>query len=248
MCSTSRISASSSIGGAAGGVLVQQRTYRVGDLPPPAVSDRHVDQQARVVGGGLRRVLQDAGGAAGQQVERAHRVHVPAARRRARDGVLDDPQQRLELSGGRVRLSVDSSQRVTTSTPASRHHSSSSKILSAPFWWPLATSSRPADLAHRRLPSHITPTCRGIASGDRDVRACARKAGRPGHEIPSSDLPVTAAQPYERYPTILSHWQRAGERGSGGQIAAAGTGRGLRRGNPAAVPAGSDARRLRRST
>jgi len=32
-----------------------------------------------------------------------------------------------------------------------------------------ATSSSPADLAHRRLPSHITPTCRGIVSGDREL-------------------------------------------------------------------------------
>ena len=32
---------------------------------------------------------------------------------------------------------------------------------------PLLTSSNPADLAHRRFPSHITPTCRGMASGDR---------------------------------------------------------------------------------
>ena len=70
---------------------------------------------------------------------------------------------------GRARLSVDSSQRVTTSTPVSRHQSSSSKILSAPLRWPLLTSLNPADLAHRRLPSHITPTCRGIASGDREA-------------------------------------------------------------------------------
>ena len=68
---------------------------------------------------------------------------------------------------GRVRLSVDSSHKVTTSTPLSRHHSSSSKILSAPLRWPLLTSRKPADLAHRRFPSHITPTCRGMASGDR---------------------------------------------------------------------------------
>jgi hypothetical protein len=67
----------------------------------------------------------------------------------------------------RVRLSVDSSHNVTTSTPLSRHQPSSSKILSAPLRWPLLTSSNPADRAHRRLPSHITPTCRGMASGDR---------------------------------------------------------------------------------
>ena len=70
---------------------------------------------------------------------------------------------------GRVRLSVDSSHRVTTSTPLSRHQSSNSKILSAPLRWPLLTSRNPADLAHRRFPSHITPTWRGIASGDREA-------------------------------------------------------------------------------
>ena len=70
---------------------------------------------------------------------------------------------------GRVRLSVDSSQRVTTSTPVSRHQSSSSKILSAPLRWPLLTSRNPADLAHRRFPSHITPTWRGIVSGESEA-------------------------------------------------------------------------------
>src|SRR5208283_4367673 len=77
-------------GGATRGVLVQQRTYRVGDLPPSAVSDRHVDQQARVVGGGARRILEDAGGAAGQQVQRAHGVHVPALGDEPPHCILDD--------------------------------------------------------------------------------------------------------------------------------------------------------------
>ena len=64
---------------------------------------------------------------------------------------------------------MDSSHSVTTSTPVSRHQSSSSKILSAPLRWPLLTSWNPADLAHRRFPSHMTPTWRGIASGDREA-------------------------------------------------------------------------------
>ncbi len=75
---------------------------------------------------------------------------------------------------GRVRLSVESSHKVTTSTPVSRHQSSSSKILSAPLRCPLLTSRKPADLAHRRFPSHITPTWRGIASGERD--ACSLRS------------------------------------------------------------------------
>src|SRR5579875_3148053 len=54
---------------------------------------------------------------------------------------------------GRARLSVDSSHRVTTSTPSRRHHWSSSKILSAPFWCPPLTSVRPDWRAHLRLPS-----------------------------------------------------------------------------------------------
>ena len=75
---------------------------------------------------------------------------------------------------GRVRLSVDSSHKVTTSTPVSRHQSSSSKILSAPLRCPLLTSRNPADLAHRRFPSHITPTWRGMASGDSE--ACSLRS------------------------------------------------------------------------
>ncbi len=37
-------------------------------------------------------------------------------------------------TAGRARLSVDSSQRVTSSTPASSHQPSRSTILSAPRW------------------------------------------------------------------------------------------------------------------
>ena len=62
---------------------------------------------------------------------------------------------------GRDRLSVDSSQSVTTSTPASALQRSTSSILSAPAWWPKLTSPAPAARAQRRLPSHMTPTWRG---------------------------------------------------------------------------------------
>ena len=45
MCSTSRISASSSIDVPAAGVLLQQRADRVGDLAAAAVADRDVDHE-----------------------------------------------------------------------------------------------------------------------------------------------------------------------------------------------------------
>ena len=66
----------------------------------------------------------------------------------------------------RDRLSVESIHRVTTSTPTSSHQPRTSEILSAPRWWPVV-GSRPMDLAQRRLPSRITPTCRGIRSRGR---------------------------------------------------------------------------------
>src|ERR1700722_9602269 len=92
-------------------------------------------------------------------------------------------------SCGRLRLSVDSSHSVTTSTPACLHHASSSKILSAPFLWPLLTSVCPADLAQRRLPSVITPTCRGIVlpvSEDSSLRSYSRYTRS---RYPMTDLP-----------------------------------------------------------
>jgi hypothetical protein len=85
---------------AARGVLVQQRAHRVGDLPPAAVSDRDVDQQARVFRGGLRGVLEHAGRLAREEVQRTHRVQVPAPGDQPTDCLLDDPEQRLELGGG----------------------------------------------------------------------------------------------------------------------------------------------------
>ena len=75
---------------------------------------------------------------------------------------------------GRERLSVDSSHSVTTSTPASSHQRSRSTILSAPRWWPCALSA-PTERAHRRLPSRMTPTCRGTGAW---VRASPRASRR----------------------------------------------------------------------
>ena len=54
-------------------------------------------------------------------------------------------------SGGRLKLSVDSSHRVTTSTPTSSHHSSRRSMLSAPARVPDggagAGRARPAPVA-----------------------------------------------------------------------------------------------------
>jgi hypothetical protein len=62
----------------------------------------------------------------------------------------------------REKLSVDSTQRVTTGMPISSHHSTKSRSLSAPARYP-ATSGWPGALvrAQRRLPSASTATCRG---------------------------------------------------------------------------------------
>ena len=64
-------------------------------------------------------------------------------------------------AAGRDRLSVESSQSVTCPTPAASHQRSSSLIRSAPIRWPSLGSTKPISRAHLRLPSHITPTCRG---------------------------------------------------------------------------------------
>ena len=85
--------------GALGRVHLQQRPDRVRYLAAAAIADRHVHQQAGAVGRGLARVLEGAGGVGRQQVERAHRVEVPVLRRQLAHGVLDDPQQRGELTG-----------------------------------------------------------------------------------------------------------------------------------------------------
>ena len=74
----------------------------------------------------------------------------------------------VSSSAGRLRLSVESIHSVTTSTPTSSDHVSSSEILSAPRRWPVDAGS-PKDRAHRRFPSRITPTCRGTTSRGREA-------------------------------------------------------------------------------
>ena len=191
-------------GGPPGGVVLEQGADRVRDLPPPAVADRHVDQQAPGRRSPRRRPSAPGPSPAG-------------SRSRAPTGLTRQPpstssrtvSSMIRSSGssslaGRLRLSVDSSHRVTTSTPACWHHSSSSKILSAPFWCPRLTSVMPADRAHRRLPSHITPTCRaGSRTPTGAARAAAHRGGRRACADPirhPSSLPPRLAGPWRSPP------------------------------------------------
>src|ERR1700733_3331476 len=86
--------------GAPGRVVLQQRADRVGDLPPPAVADRNVDQRALIGAGLSAGVLQHLDRLARQHVQRAHRVHPALPGDQALDGALDDAEQRVEFAGG----------------------------------------------------------------------------------------------------------------------------------------------------
>ena len=81
---------------------LQQRAHRVGDLAAPAVGDRDVDDDAGPAGRALGGLLEDPGGVAGQQVERADDVERPAVLGPGEvgDDALDDAQQRAELGLG----------------------------------------------------------------------------------------------------------------------------------------------------
>ncbi len=81
-----------------------------------------------------------------------------AARPRTTSSMM--PRSGTSSSFGRSKLSVDSSQRVTTSTSVSLHQPRNSSILSAPARWPW-TVLEPAAFAQRRLPSMMTPMCLG---------------------------------------------------------------------------------------
>ena len=74
----------------------------------------------------------------------------------------------VSSDAGRFRLSVDSSHSVTTSTPTSSHQPRTSSTLSAPARQPRDFGA-PDALAHRRLPSRMTPTWRGICSGSSEA-------------------------------------------------------------------------------
>jgi hypothetical protein len=100
-------------------------------------------------------------------------------------------------SAGRSRLSVDRSHSVTTSTPASSHHSRRSAILAAPARWPSLTSTNPASRAHRRLPSSITATCRGRAAAP----ASSRLSFRSYTEYSRSRTPTAEQRTPRRSPT-----------------------------------------------
>ena len=124
MWSTSRTSASSSIDVPGLGVLEQQLAHRVRDLLPSAVADRDVELHARPVLG--------AGGRGGQPLghrRRGSRSSAPTTRsRHGAPGPVSSSTTSAMISSsgssssaGRVRLSVDSRNSVTTSTPASSH-------------------------------------------------------------------------------------------------------------------------------
>jgi len=86
------------------------------------------------------------------------------------------PSRFSSSSAGRLRLSVDSIQSVTTSTPTSSLHDRTSPILSAPARCPRAVEV-PIERAHRRLPSRITPMWRGMRSDGSD--AASRRSYSP---------------------------------------------------------------------
>ena len=144
MCSASSTSASSSI--AVPRVACCWSSDRTASAISrrPLVAHGHVDEQARVVRGRLGRVLEHL-----DRVPREQVVARPPGSRATAQPPGPAPCPRATFSSGtssaagRVRLSVDRSQRVTTSTPVSRHQSSSSKILFAPLAWPWLTSGIP---------------------------------------------------------------------------------------------------------
>src|SRR5215831_6842632 len=119
--------------GSLGRVVVQQRPHRVGDLPPPAVAEATLTSSP-----GLCAVA-SAASLSACAVSTGSRSSAPT-------GLTCQPwatscrtvpsmiRSRASTSDpDRDRLSVDSSHRVTTSTPAWRHQPSNSKMLSAPF-------------------------------------------------------------------------------------------------------------------
>ena len=71
---------------------------------------------------------------------------------------------------------MESSHRVTTSTPTSSDQPSSGSMLAAPARWPWAVSA-PTAFAHLRLPSSITPMCLGNRSVGRLRTTRASYAG-----------------------------------------------------------------------
>ena len=190
MCSTSRISASSSIVVPLVAVVQQQRPDRVGDLAPAAVADGDVHQQAAVPGGGLGGILEHLRGVGGQQVQRAHRLHVPLLGHQLADGVLDDPQQRLEL----VRLPGQ----VVGGQQPQRDDLDAGLLAPVEQLEDLvrARLMTAADVGQARRPrppavtvAHHPDVTRYRLTAPASPRACARRAGRRDRAIPSGTLP-----------------------------------------------------------
>jgi len=160
---------------------------RVGDLPPAAVATPRYKQPA--FSRSPRPLLFTP--AVSRPIERAPRVQclVRAIPRRS---------SMMWSSGSlrrRARLSVDSSHRVTTPTPAfPRHHSSMlENLFGRPSEWPLLTS-RARPTWPTAVAVAITRRARGMPPGQ-DSRACARKAVvRPRNPCTDSLAPSPASE------------------------------------------------------
>src|SRR5690349_1016232 len=182
--------------GALGRVGLQQGPDRVRDLPPAAVADGHVDQQAAAAGRDLAGVLERTGGLRGQQVQGPDRVDSPAAVDELAHGFLDDPQQRLELAGRAAQV-------VGRQQPQGDH-------LDAVLLAPLqqledlvgALLVPPADVGHSRRPG---PAPVAVAHHANVVRDRSRRQTpleppliEPVHELaqshPASPLPPAATR------------------------------------------------------
>src|SRR5665647_3404862 len=164
MCSTLKVSASSSrdVPLSACSRRIDRTASAISRRPPyPTATFTCMPSTPDVRASAARRASAAASGSR-SRAPTICRCHCPLAARSPTASVMM-PSCSATSSGERDRLSVESIQSVTTSTPTSSDHRSSSAILSAPARWPVDASA-PTVRAHRRLPSRITPMCRGMAS------------------------------------------------------------------------------------
>ena len=189
--------------GAAGGVLVQQRAHRVGDLAAAAVADGDVDGACRRRRGWRSAASLSRAGGRGRAAGRAPRPGGPASgRSAARSSTVPSmmPSSGASSASGPVEV-VGREQPegddldADLLAPASRCW-----ILSAPAWWPSAVSSRrtPGPSAGCRRRS------RPRASGHRCRVQAARRSVARRRRTPGSATPQTASSaqrsrpPYSR--------------------------------------------------
>ena len=208
MCSMSRVSASSAIGVPVAGLLGQQRADRVAQLVPAAVGHGDVDQHPVQVGGVLVGRLQAARptrSAAG----RGRRPGAPASAgwRPGRRPSARSPRAAARAPRPRsaAKLSVDSTQSVTTGMPISSHHSTNSLSLSAP-----GLVAR-----HQRLARRVGPGPAAVAVGQHgdvpgqpvvvelgDQPVLVGRVEQPGRVQPVHELaqPVKSGHGWQRSP------------------------------------------------